>query len=254
MLISAEWPTLLKHFVRNEILWQGRTVICLEPIRKKGKRKLRIVEINRFFPEESSSNFPSDAIGGLCLSLYDHERRGLDRHVASMRAAGMVMASQGNALKSHGFAFLWQDPREGMAPYCFTIANIASFQLLGELLVGSGPYRPTNLMHKQLLDVVKIHEPDGHGLSLHAVARRGSEFLHGLSPRIDHAGQDWDDLKQDMDDHEGGILGFYAWGFFADAFHERLRAEYERGKRDTAPDCPRIGRAVVDKLIDGCVT
>lgn len=32
VIISNEWPTLLKHFIFYEIYWQNKNIICLEPI------------------------------------------------------------------------------------------------------------------------------------------------------------------------------------------------------------------------------
>ena len=250
VLISTDWPTLLRHFVRNEILWLGRTVICLEPIRRGRKFALEIKGIDHFLQTESSVKFSADTVGGLCLSLHDYGRQGLDRHVMQMRAAGAAMASQGSALKSHGFAFLWKDHRSDIpAPYCFTIANIASFQTLTRLLVGPPPYKTVNRTHKKLLEIVRNFDPQGHGVSLHEIARRGREFLQSCSsPQIEF-GTDWANLKTDINENSEKMMGFYPWGFFAEAFHEHLKAEYDRGNHNVAPDCPRIGWKVVEELV-----
>lgn len=250
VLISTDWPPLLRHFIRNEILWLGRTVICLEPVKRGRNIALKIKGIDQFLPAESSFKFSADTLGGLCLSLYDYNQRGLDRHVMQMRAAGAAMANQGTALRNHGFAFLWKDGHSDIpAPYCFTIVNVASFQALTRLRVGSPPYRPVNDTHKRLLQIVRDFDPQGHGVSLHAIAQRGREFLQSCSsPQIEF-GTDWTNLKTDISENSLKMMGFYPWGFFAEAFHEHLKAEYDRGNHNVAPDCPRIGWKVVEELV-----
>ena len=38
ILISTEWPTLLRHFVQHEIFWQRKNLLCLQPVDMKMTR------------------------------------------------------------------------------------------------------------------------------------------------------------------------------------------------------------------------
>ncbi|WP_219637484.1 hypothetical protein, partial [Vibrio parahaemolyticus] len=43
VIISPEWPTLLRHYVFNEIFWLRKNIICLEPVLDNhGEKKLKI--------------------------------------------------------------------------------------------------------------------------------------------------------------------------------------------------------------------
>lgn len=136
VIVSMDWPALLKHYIRHEVFWQSRNLICLQPCRNNGKIGLEIVD-PRFFSEDLFSFKISDRhIGGYHICLYDKGRypenpelTRLDKHIEQMKCALQQMAQQGNTLKSHGFAFLWKDKcPESLAPYMITTANIAPIQ------------------------------------------------------------------------------------------------------------------------------
>jgi hypothetical protein len=251
VLISSEWPTLLKRFVFNEVVWLGRTVICLQPAESRGRLFLKIIDFEIFLREDSPLKFSTSEFGGFCLCLYDDREQGLDREVMRMRAAGTAMAGRGNALRNHGFSFLWKDCHGDMpAPYCFTIANVAPFQTLSRLLPDRPPYRAVNEIHHRLLKIRREFDPLGTSISLHEIANCAADFLKNCSAPRKEFGSEWTYLERDIHENSAEMIGFYAWGFFAEAFQEGLKAEYERGRRNAPLDCPVVGRKVVNELID----
>lgn len=43
VVISPHWPTLLRHFIFNEIFWMQRNILCLEPYKKENDQvQLRV--------------------------------------------------------------------------------------------------------------------------------------------------------------------------------------------------------------------
>ena len=73
VIISTEWPTLLKHYVFHQIFWQRKNVICLEPFDEDGKIRLRIVDIKRLSQDNTSFKISDKHIGGYQVCLYDDE-------------------------------------------------------------------------------------------------------------------------------------------------------------------------------------
>lgn len=258
VLISTSWPTLLKHFVCNEVMWLGRTVICLEPVKEGAKLALKIKEIDSFLDESPHFKLSPETLGGFCLCLYDYSNKAqgpdnsrLDQYLLQMRAAGAAMASRGNALRSHGFAFLWKDLSESIAAqYCFTIANVASFQGVRQLLVGPPPYQAVNTTHQKLLELLRDFDPQGHGVTLSEIRRYACEYVNDWCTADAENYTDWGTLRDDMYRTPSELLGFYSWGIFAEAFHERLKREYADGNHDTKLDSPYVGLEILNELIE----
>lgn len=252
VLISSEWPTLLKRFIFNEVVWLGRTVICFQPVNSGGRLFLKIIDVEMFLREKLPLKFSTSEFGGLCLCLYDDDgEQRLDHEVMRMRAAGAAMAGRGNSLRNHGFSFLWKDYQADIpAPYCFTIVNVAPFQTLTRLLSGRPPYRAVNKIHSQLIKIRREFDPPGTSISLHEIANCADDFLKGCSTPRKEFGAEWTYLERDIRENSAEMIGFYPWGFFAEAFQEELKAEYERGRHNAPLDCPVVGRKVVNELID----
>lgn len=249
VIISSTWPPLLRHFVFNEVVWLGRSVICMEPTIENENQRLRIKDIRSFTATEHAVKIPMDALGGHvigleCLSQTDES---LSKHVPRMRLAGTAMARKGTALRSHGFAFLWET-NDAHAPYCFTLINVAPLLDLGHLTAQDPPYSPVNVFAKELRQVVRDHGPGGHTRSLSLIDKHARMFLKSWCKPVSEAYCDWESLEQDIRDYKVKMLGFYPWGVFADVFHHKLAHRILKGQNVTFDHC-NVGYEVISELV-----
>lgn len=141
VIISTKWPTLLKHYVFNEIFWLQKNLICLEPVRFEGEVKLKILDVSHLVEDDVTFKICPQHLGGYQLCLYDnelykpeHDKNRLDSHIEQMKTALEMIAIKGYSHKSHGFAFLWKDHWElSLAPYSITVLNFAPFNSVERL-------------------------------------------------------------------------------------------------------------------------
>jgi len=75
VIISTEWPVLLRHYVVNEIMWLNRNVICLEPVEDEGMILLRIVPPSAIADVDKPFSISGQQLGGYHLCLYDYEAK-----------------------------------------------------------------------------------------------------------------------------------------------------------------------------------
>ncbi len=249
VIVSSTWPPLLRHFIFNEIVWLGRSVICMEPSREDGKKRLRIKDIRCFTDSERASRIPLDALGGHVIGLERSSTHGesLSRYVPRMRLAGMAMSRQGTALRSHGFALLWQTDNANV-PYCFTLVNVAPMLDLGHLTTQDPPFLPINAFAKRLRNLVQDYGPGGHTRSLLLIDKHGRIFVDRWCKPVSEAYCGWKSLKQDILDRKVKMLGFYPWGVFAEVFHRKLALRISKGKNATHDHCA-TGWDVISELV-----
>lgn len=256
VLISSVWPTLLKHYAFHEIFWQQRNLLCLEPIIDKGEVKLRILDVSSIAEDTVSFTLCNEHIGGFQLCLYDYNlyedqsnRTRLDPYVSQMKTALSAMASKGNAQKNHGFAFLWKDKWElSLAPYSISIFNFAPFQSF-ERHFHNENFEP-NIIVKKIVNIIKEHDPMGHGGSLISITEVGESFLANFcTPRVEGF-QNWQTLSEDMLKRCSPLLSFRCWGAIEEVFTKKLLQKYNKGDISIAFDDPDIGLEVIRELID----
>ncbi|MDR6585654.1 hypothetical protein [Herbaspirillum frisingense] len=252
VIVSSAWPPLLRHFIFNEIVWLGRSVICVEPMIENGEKHLRIKDIRSFTNNERAAKIPLDALGGHIIGLECSGTHGesLSRYVPRMRLAGMAMARKGTALRSHGFAFLWRTNNEH-ARYCFTLVNAAPLLDLGHLAEQDPPFSPINSFAQRLHRLVRAYGPGGHTRSLSLIDKHAKVFMNRWCKPVSEAYFDWEFLKQDIFDNKVKMLGFYPWGVFAEAFHRKLAQRISKGK-DTTHDHCETGWDVICELVASC--
>jgi len=249
VIVSSAWPPLLRHFIFNEIVWLGRSVICMEPCVENGNDHLRIKDIRCFTDSERAAKIPLDALGGHVIGLErsSQQSESLSRHVRRMRQAGMAMARKGTALRSHGFAFLWQTDNAHV-PYCFTLVNVAPLLDLGHLAAQDPPFSMINAFAQRLRHVVRDNGPGGHTRSLSLIDKHARIFVETWCRPVSEAYCDWESLKQDILDHKVRMLGFYPWGIFAEVFHSKLAQRISKGKDATHDRCA-TGWEVISELV-----
>lgn len=257
VIISPTWPTLLRHYVFNEIFWQQRNILCLRPVETDEGVHLEILEIESFIEVEESTKISDQHIAGYQLCLYDYnlysknpDRTHLDKHLEQMKSALSVMATEGNRQNSHGFAFLWKDHWElSLAPYSISIFNMAPFQSIERFLHEVQSIDDLNAIQKKFINLIQEQEPSGHSHSLNKITSSGSKFLSGFcSPKMEGF-HNWDVLSKIML-NRAELLAFQGWGMFGDLFNERLIKEYADGNIDISITSAELGFEVVNELID----
>lgn len=255
VVISVEWPTLLKHFVRHEVFWHSRNIICLQPKEIGGCIKLEILSFAEICEDIFSFKMSERHIGGYQLCLYDHslygenpDRTRLDNHLEQMNAALQSMAVQGNSLNSHGFAFLWRDNWEqSLAPYSITMVNAAPFQSIERFF--HLEELPSSEMLNRFLKIIGEYDPQGHSDSLSKITKAGRRLLDSFcAPRMEGF-TDWGTLR-DIMLPRGELVAFIGWGIFGEVFYRELAKEYQSGNINCPHNSPQLGLKVLSEILD----
>jgi hypothetical protein len=102
VIVSNEWPTLLRRHVVQDILWRGRKLLCLRPYRVGTEIRLQTVSPMDLGCAEVDLKLATQHMGGFQLCLYDNElyskepdRTRLDQYLPQMRSAMSAMAAKG---------------------------------------------------------------------------------------------------------------------------------------------------------------
>jgi hypothetical protein len=258
VIISPVWPALLRHYVFQEILYQRKNIICLEPVVIDiDDFALNIVDISKIMECETATKISSKHITGYVVCMYHYEGYGqlqdvnrLDNFLPQMKSALSVMATEGERLKSSGFAFLWKSYLpHAMSPYFISMANLSPFSSIERFMHEIDDIDELSDMQKKFVDLVAIKGLLGHGSSLNNIYTSGERFLNKIcSPRRE-AFQTWEVLQHYMFEM-GDLIAFRGWGIFGDLFNELLIQEYEQGCIETDIMSPTLGLRVLDEVID----
>jgi len=256
VIISTEWPTLLRHYIAHEIYWLHRNIICFEPIKVGNDIFLNIKELSSFVDDEIILKVGKESFGGYQLCLYDYDRKEgvvestLDNHLEQMKAALSAMAVKGNALKSHGFAILWKDNLEiSRAPYSITLLNVAPFQAIGQFLLYLEEGESPSNMQERFIRLVQEHDPQGHSQTLSEIYHYGQSFLDDICSPAVEGFSTWS-IHADIIAERGDLISFCSWGAIGEQFFDSLHREYKNGNSKIRADCPNVGLGVIDYLID----
>lgn len=257
VIISTAWPTLLRHYIANEIIWSGRRIICLEPTISDGTTiQLSIISPQTISPETANAGMSDLEIGGYQLCLYDDElygpspdRNRFAKHEHQMLTALHAMSAKGNALRGHGFAFLWKDTWEqSLAPYSITVVNSAPFQGLRQILRTVQSMEELSEIHLKFINLVHQFDPAGHGKTLDAITNSAREMLkHFCSPRMEGF-TEWRGLREIMIPR-AKLLSFSSWGIFQDQHFENVRVAYVNGETSLTFDEPLKGLESIDQIV-----
>lgn len=258
VVVSRYWPTLLRHYLFNEIYWHQRNIICLQPyISNGGSVRLKPYAPKNLIEDNISSKISERHLGGIQLCLYDDElysggsRDRLDKYIEQIKTSTASLAIKGNAQKSHGFAFLWKDFRKNsITPYNITIVNLAPFRSLERLVKdeNNNPVKISNLTDR-FIKITTEFDPIGHGQSLDQLFKHCEPFLTPIcTPRLEGF-MEWSDLKRIMVENSE-LLAFSSWGVFSELLSNKISEEYNKGKSDISLTDPNIGLQVINDMID----
>ncbi len=255
VLISTEWPVLLRHYVTHEIVWGGKNLICMHPSLNKGDLELNILGIDDLAENLLGIRIPAEYLGGYQICLYDDElytekadRTRLDAHIEQMLSALHSMEVAGNRVRSHGFAFLWKDLWEqSVAPYSITVMNFAPFQTLERYLHLDSTEYPEIV--KRFMQIARDYDPEGHGIALSTVTDACADFANSFcSPHVEGFAH-WPAHK-DIMAPRAEYIAFVGWGLFGEEHARMLKEAYESGDLDRQRNCPHLGLEVINQVID----
>lgn len=256
IIISSEWPTLLKRYITHEIVWLQRKLICLEPCELNGKKGLVIKSIGDLIDTWVTHTFEKDNFGGYQICLYDEDLfygRGegrLNNHIPQMKSALQIMAAKGNALRAHGCAFLWKDHSySSLAPYSILLLNVACFDIADKLLTKK-KYREWGAIDHGVFNVIRDYNPTGHSKSHHEIFETSLGYLKTFcKPRQEGYGK-LSGLNETMKDR-AELISFSCWGFLADQHAKLLEYYYLNHGPNYLHDNPAIGVELIRRHIDG---
>lgn len=255
IVVSPHWPALLKHHVRQEILWQGKNVICLRPVQTDDVVRLEILAPSELRDQAFELKIPPQYLGGYQICLYDKELYSanpdttrLDNYLEQFKTALNAMASTGARLNSHGYAFLWRDNRKlSLAPYSITTINFAPFQTIERFLHGSDGSLPR--LFDKLCRIIREYSPEGHGEALSTISHSADPFLNAVCSPCYESLFHWGHHRSLLNDCVD-LIAFVAWGRFQELYYDRLSQEYSDGNIQVSSSDPYIGLEVIDQVID----
>lgn len=252
VIISREWPVLLRRYVFNQIFWMDRNILCLEPYKNGNQITLKVLPVEKLVEVETRPPLSPYQLGGYQICMYDSglhngsSRDRLDVYLETFKAATAAMAMKGSILKNHGFAFLWKDHRPNDAPYSITLINLAPFQSL-ERYFHSSDEIPK--IAKKLIQLGQENCLEGHSGSLNEIADSGMMFLKNFCQPRPEGFLTWV-YHKDFLSRQSELIEFHAWGMFHDLLLSRLADTYDEGNISTKITDPELGWGLLEDLID----
>lgn len=256
VIISPCWPPLLKHHIYNNVFWQGKNTICLEPIKKNNEILLKIVDISLFVQSELPAKISEEHLGGYHICLYDDSQylkerpeTKLPQYLSLIKTSISSMATTGEKMNTHGFAFL----RSGtcLSPYLITLVNAAPFKSIERILHSNNieSYDDLPLIEQKILDVYLEHSPEGHGFSLDSLYNSGIHLLQNVCSPTPEGFTSWSEMKEEiMSSHE--IIYFDSWGVFKEIAISKLSEKYKVREFDIDLNNVDLGFEVINEIID----
>lgn len=256
VIISPAWPTLLKHHLYNNIFWQSKNTICLEPCIFEDEIKLKIIDIPMLVQADIPIKISEEHLGGYHICLYDMTMYQMPRPVSKLyqklkliKSSISAIATKGEKMNTHGFAFLTEGGY--LSPYFITLVNVAPFKSIERILHSNDikSYSDLPLIEKKILDTYLEYVPDGHGASLNTLFKMTNSMLGGVcSPSPELFGS-WSELKDHISVDYNPIY-FESWGIFKELAIEKLHEKYIDGVQDMDLNSVELGFEVLGEIID----
>ncbi len=248
VIISTSWPTLLKHYIANEIIWLNRHIICLEPtIDDEENEGLRILDLSEIYSNKYDILIGEKHLGGYHIALYDYKHE-LYTKEKLLRNVLQLMANKGEGLHGHGFAFLWKNSvKQSSAPYIITIVDISSFSLIDNHTLDA--IHNSKMMEKYQY-IIDEYNPHSQGQSIDSLYTFVRNIIKDIcSPSIEHT-ITWDILVKEMDEQNETIIAYVSWGIFREIFTEKLIKNVHLEDFDVEMDSPVIGFDSIYEIVD----
>lgn len=262
VIISPTWPTLIRHYISHEILWNQKNILCLQPVKVGDSIQLEILQIDEFLSIDIGLTLSGQHLAGYQMCMYDDEllqaeerapnnkHKRLENHHQQMKTALQIIASEGQRQRSHGFAFLWKDHHPlSMAPFNISVFHIDPFKATERFVRDNHSGVVLNNFQSKLLDTMKYYDPTGHGDSLNNIRLAGTKFLDSFCSCSPEGFHTWDVYKPMMLER-AQLMSFQCWGVFEEVRNVLLTEAYESGNLSLARDDSNLGLDVISTLID----
>lgn len=260
VIISVEWPTLLKHYIFNTIIWQNKSMICLEPCIIDGEKRLKPFSIEKLLQAEIPIKFGEEHLGGCQICLYDNSQYQNPRPETKLHSQLLViqasmarMAAEGEKSNSHGFAIL---SRENygfeLAPYMITLVTASPFASIERYFHQKEIKSKDDLpfIGKKIHDIYTYYEPIGFGSSTSKIYSAAKDYLKKVCrPTIENP-NNWSYLKKEVYDNRIEPIYFESWGVFKEKAMELLSENYDDSAHELTLNSIELGYEIIDELID----
>ncbi|EHY1569596.1 hypothetical protein K1421_004573 [Escherichia coli] len=239
VLISPDWPPLVRHFIFNMIVWQKKNFLCLEPCYDlQGNVSLTPLDINKLVIAEEALKFSFRHLGGFHICLYDDEMYNqptstsrLHSKLNVIKASMAKMSSDGEKTNSHGFAILCRNLNERtLAPYTITLVNVSAFSSIERYFHSPQISNASQLprIGQKIYDIYTHYQPSGFGASMSKIYNSGRAYLEKINckPRIEVI-DTWDVLQVHTHAPYMEMVHIETWGVFKEKLIEGLNECYE---------------------------
>lgn len=259
VIISPHWPTLIKHYIYNTIVFQSKNLLCLEPCLNDGDIMLKIVDIPLLVQSPLPEKYNDHQLAGYTICLYDDTQQQenppptkLHNYIQVMLSSMDVISSKGEKINGHGFAFLSKEIRGfGLSPYFISVVNVAPFKCLEQVLhlEGIDKYSDLPLAMQKYFDIYIEHSPYGYGSSLSSICQASFPILKTIcSPHIEGLNT-WDEIYRDIAQNWQPLY-FVSWGIFKDVSIALLNEEYKNGITSNNLNSVSLGYNVISQLVN----
>ncbi|WP_447590682.1 hypothetical protein [Aquipseudomonas campi] len=247
IVISTDWPALLKNYLFNEIFWGHKKVLCLRPKFEGGLfLSLECLPPNEFFTSKQSPVFRSNSFSGMQYCIYGKSNsvEDLDGYVFQVKASFERIVRKAQQKNSHGFAFLWKDLRcHTSARYSVTLVDINPFEKFQEGGVGV-----ENVFAYRLYNYISKMEVSGMTGTAIDSMKSGDFFLKSIASPSPEGAYPWRVLKGFMLE-ASELISFKSFGVVADLYDEYLVKYYECYGPHVQYDNPCVGLSFTEEII-----
>jgi hypothetical protein len=253
IIISSDWPTLLRNWICYEVIFFNKKLLCLQPVMVDGNIRLEVLQMSALLVKLNvAPKFYASELEGFhhCLYAKNAQTRekidNLDGYVAEMKYSLQQIRLKAESEGLHGFSFLWKDRRDQiLAPYSMTIVNVSPFTDPDFLL-----YKSKSILAKKIIQINEDFEPSStESASLYRVVRGSHPFLKNFCNPLSEGFSHWGILHQMMTSYADSLIAFQGWGVFGEAFDDKMQCSITSKDKFRVMD-PEVGLEVLNSLIN----